>query len=290
MSKKGYIYTGIIAAVVIIVGAAHFITSGNGNAQKASKDHVQVINVAGVSANRPYTYADGNGMNGYDAELFKKLDQELPQYKFKYSTTSQNSLFVGLSSGKYDLAASGFWYSDQRAKQYLFTDPISVADLRLVYRDNEKKINGFSDVASRKLKLAPISSDDARYQFVEQYNKEHPNDKVNLEAIGDVTSGDALKQLQQKQFDAVFYPYQAYFGVKDAGGAKGLTVSPSIGVKNEYMVANKASKNKALVEAINKELKKLKDDGYLDKLSKKWLGEDVFKLPNAESNFKNNKG
>ncbi|MBW1606259.1 transporter substrate-binding domain-containing protein [Lactobacillus sp. Sy-1] len=287
MSKKAYIYTGIIAAVVVVIGAAHVFSQ---KSQSASKNHVQVINVAGVADDRPYTYSDGNKIGGYDGELFRKIDQALPQYKFKYSTTSQNSVFVGLESGKYDIASSGFWYSKQRAQKYLFSNPTGVADLRLVYRSDEKQITGFSDIAKRNLKLAPISSDDARYNFVEQYNKEHPKEKVNLQAIGDVTSGDALKQLQQKEFDAVFYPYQAFIGVKNAGGAKGLTVSKSVGVKNDYFIANKSDKNKQLVQAINKELKKLKASGYLNKLAKKWLGEDTFKLPGAEKNFANPKG
>ncbi|GAO99237.1 transporter substrate-binding domain-containing protein [Fructobacillus ficulneus] len=287
MVKKGYIYTGLVAAVLIGVGVAHSLTN---NSQAASKSHVQTINVAGVADNRPYTYADGNSISGYDGELFKKLDEELPQYKFKYTTTSQNSVFVGLSSGKYDLASSGFWYSDQRASKYLYTDPTAIADLRLVYRQGEQKLSNLDDLAKSGLKLAPISSDDARYNFIQDYNKNHPNQKLNLEAIGDVSSGDALKQLQQKQFDTVFYPYQAYIGVKNAGGAKGLTVSDSIGVKNDYMIASRNTKNKALVKAINAELKKLKASGYLDSLSKKWLGEDTFSLPNAESNFKNTKG
>ncbi|UQS86020.1 transporter substrate-binding domain-containing protein (plasmid) [Nicoliella spurrieriana] len=287
MSKKAYIYTGVIAAVVVVIGAAHLFSQ---KSQTASKNHVQVINVAGVAANRPYTYADGNKIGGYDGELFQELDKKLPQYKFKYSTTSQNSVFVGLESGKYDIASSGFWYSKQRAEKYLFSAPTGVADLRLVYRKDEKPINGFADIAKRNLKLAPISSDDARYNFVEDYNKQHPKAKVNLEAIGDVSSGDALKQLQQKQFDAVFYPYQAYIGVKDAGGAKGLTVSKSVGVKNDYFVANNSEKNKQLLKAINAELKKLKASGYLDRLAKKWLGEDTFKLPGAEKNFTNPKG
>lgn len=286
MSKKGYIYTAIVVAIIVIIGGAHLWSS---HSQTASKNHVQTINVAGVADNHPYTYTDGNKIGGYDGALFRKLDKDLPQYHFHYSTTSQNSVFVGLSSGKYDLASSGFWYSNQRAKKYLFSNPTAVADLRLVHRQNNK-INSLSGLARKKQTLAPISSDDARYSFIAKYNHDHPSHKVNLKPIGDISSGDALKQLKQKDFDAVFYPYQAYFGVKRAGGAKGLTVTKTIGVKNDYMMADKNAKDKKLIKAINKDLKHLKKDGYLDKLSKKYLGEDVFKVPGAEKNFQNDKG
>ena len=275
--KRAYIYGGIVVVIILIIGAAHYFSKQNSN----SSSKVTTINVAGVSANRPYTYAKGNKLGGYEGELLQKIDKDLKQYRFKYSAVSQNSAFVGLQSGKYDISASGYWTNKQRAKAYIQSDPDSIADLRLVYRSGEKKINGFADVANSGLKLAPISSDDARYNFVEEYNQNHPNDKVNLKAIGDITSGDALKQLQNKQFDAVFYPYQAYFGVKDAGGAKGLTVSPTIALKNDHFFYHKSKQNKKLNSAVNKELGKLKKDGYLEKLSKKYLGEDVFKLEGA---------
>ncbi len=285
MSKKGYIYSAVIVVIIVAIGAAHFLSSSSSSSQK-----VTTVNVAGVTANRPYTFPKGDKISGYDGELLQKIDQDLPQYKFKYSTASQNSVFVGLQSGKYDLASSGFWYSADRAKTYLLSAPTGIADLRLVYRTNEGDIKGFQDIVKQNLKLAPISSDDARYNVVEDYNKQNPKYKVNLKAIGDVTTGDALKQLQEKQFDAVFYPYQAYYPVKQAGGAKGLTVSPSLGLQNDYFYANKSAKNKKLLKAVNTNLKKLKKDGYLEKLSKKWLGENVFKLKNAQTTFNNDKG
>ncbi|MGF2383657.1 transporter substrate-binding domain-containing protein [Lentilactobacillus otakiensis] len=284
MSKKGYIYSAIVVVIVVAIGAAHFLSTSSSSNQK-----VTTINVAGVTTNRPYTFPKGGKISGYDGELLQKIDKDLPQYKFNYSTASQNSVFVGLQSGKYDLASSGFWYSADRAKTYLLSKPVGLADLRLVYRSNEGNIKGFQDIVKKHLKLAPISSDDARYNVVEDYNKQNPKYKVNLKAIGDVTAGDALKQLQEKQFDAVFYPYQAYFPVRDSGGAKGLTVSPSLGLKNDYFYANKSDKNKKLLKAVNADLKKLKKSGYLEKLSKKWLGEDVFKLKGAQASWDNDK-
>lgn len=287
-NHKTAIYGGIVVALILAIGGAHYFSSHH--AASASADHVTTINVAGVTANRPYTFADHGKIGGYEGELLQKIDKDLPQYKFKYSTVSQNSAFVGLQSGKYDLSASGYWSSKERTKTYLQSDPDAIADLRLVYRQGEGQIKDFRDLSQKGLKLAPISSDDARYSFVADYNAANPKHKVTLTPIGDITSGDALKQLQEKQFDAVFYPYQAYFGVKDAGGAKGLTVSPTIALKNDHFFLHKSAQNKKLNHAINQELAKLKRNGYLEKLSKKWLGEDVYTLKGADKtwNDKNN--
>ncbi len=282
-SNRGWLYGGIVVVIVAIVAGAHFL--GTKKAANANQNKVTTIHVAGVAAGRPYTYAKGDKLGGYEGELFDKIDKALPQYKFKYSAVSQNSAFIGLQSGKYDVSASGYWTNKDRLKTYIQSDPDALADLRLVYRTNEPKITGFQDIVEKKLKLAPISSDDARYNIVEDYNKANPKEQIDLKAIGDQTAGDALKQIQDKQYDAVFYPYCAYYAVKIAGGAKGLTTSPSLGLKNCHFYYHKSIQNEKLNKAVNKELAKLKKDGTLEKLSKKWLGENVYKLPNAQKTW-----
>jgi len=64
-----------------------------------------------------------------------------------------------------------------------------------------------------------------------------------------------------------------------------LTVSKSIGQESPYLLLHKSAKNKKLTEVLNKEIKKLYEDGYLQKLTKKYLYEDTFKLPGAKKNY-----
>ncbi|WP_125982676.1 transporter substrate-binding domain-containing protein [Loigolactobacillus iwatensis] len=275
------ILTGLIATFAV---SGSFLAINNAKTPvQAAK--VQTINVAAPNNNRPYTYPKGSGIGGYYGDLLKQIDKDLPQYKFNETTTSQNSVFVGLQSGKYDVAASNWWYSKDRFKTYLHSDSNALDDLRLVTKKGGKTANSLEDISKKKLKLVPISTDDARYSFIETYNQQNKKHKISLEGIGDQSAGDALKEVSNGKYDVAIYPYAAYKPVANKAEGKKLVVSKSIGLENSYFLLNKNSKNRALVKAINKDLKKLKANGYLEKITKKYLYEDTFKLANANKTF-----
>lgn len=256
-----------------------------------AKADTTTINVAAPNGNSPYIINKDGKAGGYYGELIQKIDKDLPQYRFKVTFTSQSSLFVGLQSGKYDLGLSNFWYSKERFKNYLHTNATGLDDLRLVTRKGGKTANSLSEVAKKNLSLEPVSTNDARYSVIVNYNKKHPNNKINLKGIGDQTTGDALKQIAESKYDVAIYPYAAYKSVASTSAGKKLTVSKSIGQESSYFLLHKSAKNRKAVKAINKELAKLKKSGYLEKLTKKYLYENTFKLPGASKNFgaENNK-
>ena len=242
------------------------------------------VNVAAPNGNPAYIVNTDNGLEGYYGELIKKIDQDLPQYKFKTTFTSQNAVFSGLQSGKYDVALNNSWYNKQRFQTYYHTRAVGLDDLRLVYNKSGKKANSLDDVAKKNLKLVPVSTDDARYSVLEDYNKSHSK-KVNLKAIGDQSSADALAQVANGKYDVALYPYAAYKQVANSKNGKKLTVSKSIDQRSAYLLLHKDAKNKKLTRALNKEIKKLYDNGYLEKLTKKYLYENTFALPGAKKNY-----
>ena len=243
------------------------------------------VTVAAPNGNSPYIINTDHGASGYYGELIKRIDRDLPQHKVKTTFTSQNAVFAGLQSGKYDVAMSNFWYHKQRFNNYYHTRANGLDDLRLVERKNGKKANSLAEVAKKKMTVVPVSTSDARYSLLENYNQQHPNNKLNLKGIGDQTTGDALKQVAQGKYDVAVYPYAAYKSVQTTSAGKNLTASKSIGLESSYFLLHKSPANKKLTQAMNKELKKLHDDGYLEKLTNKYLYENTFKLPGAQKEF-----
>ena len=243
------------------------------------------VRVAAPNGNSPYIINTDHGAGGYYGELLKKIDQDLPQYKYKTTFTSQNAVFAGLQSGKYDVAMSNFWYNKERFNNYYHTRANGLDDLRLVERKNGKKANSLAEVAKKKLTVVPVSTSDARYSLLANYNQQHPNNKINLKGIGDQTTGDALKQVASGKYDVAVYPYAAYKSVQTTAAGKNLTASKSIGLQSSYFLLHKSASNKKLTKAMNKELQKLHDNGYMEKLTKKYLYENTFKLPGAQKAF-----
>ncbi|WP_282803783.1 transporter substrate-binding domain-containing protein [Secundilactobacillus kimchicus] len=281
MKSRNRVILYVIIAIVVIgfisVGALH-------NSAKSSSS-VTTVSVAAPDNNRPYTYPNNGKIGGYYGALLGRIDKDLKQYKFEQTTTAQNSVFVGLQSGKYDLAVSNWWYSKERFNTYLHSTSNGLDDLRLITKKGGKSANFLKDVATKKLSLAPISTDDARYAFIQDYNAKNPDYKIDLKGIGDQSAGDALKQVSNGQYDVAIYPYAAYKPVGDTSEGKKLQISKSIGLENSYFLLNKNDKNEKLLKALNKELKKLKDNGYLEKITKQYLYENTFKLPDADTTF-----
>lgn len=274
--KLSQLVTRAALASLTILG----LSTAAGSASAAT-----TVTVAAPNGNSPYIINTDHGASGYYGELIKRIDRDLPQYKFKTNFTSQNAVFAGLQSGKYDVAMSNFWYNKQRFNNYYHTRANGLDDLRLVERKNGKKANSLAEVAKKKLTVVPVSTSDARYSLLENYNQQHPNNKLNLKGIGDQTTGDALKQVAQGKYDVAVYPYAAYKSVQTTSAGKNLTASKSIGLESSYFLLHKSPANKKLTQAMNKELQKLHDDGYLEKLTNKYLYENTFKLPGAQKEF-----
>ena len=274
--KLSHLVTRAALAGLAILG----LCATTGSASAAT-----TVTVAAPNGNSPYIINTDHGASGYYGALIKRIDRDLPQYKFKTTFTSQNAVFAGLQSGKYDVAMSNFWYNKQRFNNYYHTRANGLDDLRLVERKNGKKANSLSEVAKKKLTVVPVSTSDARYSLLENYNQQHPNNKLNLKGIGDQTTGDALKQVASGKYDVAVYPYAAYKSVQTTPTGKNLTASKSIGLESSYFLLHKSPANKKLTQAMNKELQKLHDNGYLEKLTNKYLYENTFKLPGAQKEF-----
>lgn len=270
---------------LLTVGSMLAMALTGPEAGAAHADAVTTIHVASPNGNVPYVVNRDGQPGGYFGKLMEKIDQDLPQYRFKTTFTSQNALFVGLQSGKYDMAVNNFWYSKDRFKNYLHTNAAALDDLRLVERKGGKTADSLAEVAKKRLKLEPVATDDARYSVIVEYNKAHPNNKIDLQGTGDQTTGDAMKQLADGKYDVVIFPYTGYKAVANTDYGKKLTVSKSIGQESSYFLLHKSAKNRKAVKAINTELTRLYRDGYLEKLTKEYLYENTFKLPGASRHF-----
>lgn len=63
----------------------------------SADEEAKEIKVAVAGGFYPITYADDNGeAQGYDVEVFKAVDELLPQYTFTYEITDKETMNVGV--------------------------------------------------------------------------------------------------------------------------------------------------------------------------------------------------
>lgn len=249
----------------------------------SSISHAEVKTVEVVINDNGYPFSfidDKNQVSGYDGDLLKIIGEKLKDYKFHFNAVGRDAMIVGLSTGTYTLASNHFYLTKERAQNYAYsTQPTGLSDLRLVIRKDEKGINSLADLASSHKKLVPVHTNDARYTVIDDYNKRHPNNKINLIPSGESTAVDQFKSVASGEYDAAIYPIGAFLAIQKVLHLD-LTTSDSVGLFPTVFLYNKNT-DKKLIQEIDQILVTLKKDGTLTQLSQKWYLEDVYSLKGA---------
>lgn len=266
------------------------LAAGTFTAVATTSQAARTIQVAAPNGNPEFIKNTSNGPAGYYGELIKRIDKDLPQYKFKTTFTSQNAVFTGLQSGKYDVALNNSWYNKSRFKNYYHTHATSLDDVRIIYRKGSKQAKylknatSLKPVATHHMKMVPLATDDALYSVVKSYNNTH-TPKVDLKPFGDQSTSDALGQVASGKYDVTMYPYAAFEEVRNSKNGKKLAISKSIYLKSAYLLIHKNAQNKKLTKALNKEINHLYKTGYLTHLTKKYIHENTFAFPGAKKSY-----
>ena len=96
-----------------LVGAT-LVTSLTGCGKKNDKaeaggEKVTTINVGVITAGDKTSFVDDKGkLTGYEIELMRKIDEELPQYKFNFVQLEGPTLFSSLDAKKVDFISGNF--------------------------------------------------------------------------------------------------------------------------------------------------------------------------------------
>lgn len=280
VKKKGLIIGAVV--VVVVVGSGAIIRHLNADSSKSATRKVRTINVAHTQNYVPYDYVENGVSKGYEVDVLKAVDKLLPDYKFKYHPTSDEDLLVGLDSGKYDVGVKGAWWTKERAQKYILPkQAVGASIIGITYRkdDNYKT---FADFAKKSGKLVPISPQNGQYTVVQDWNKAHPNEKINLKAADQFTVGDAYNWVLEGRYDAYFDVKVNYQNsVAAANGAyhksaDKLAYAPYKGIKTYPIISRSNKDNSRFAKEYDQAIKKLQKNGTLTKLSQKYFKENVW--------------
>lgn len=271
---------GIALITILTISLVVFTGCGNGGADSSSSNQesgngkVQKVIIGSGTTYNPYCYLDENGKaTGYEYALLKEIDALLPEYEFEYQSMDFDSLLLSLESGKIDVAAHQYEYTDERAEKYLFGEEAYttyVTYLAVLTEDDTTK--SLEDLAGQKVRTGGTTS--ATTSIVKNYNDEHPDKAVDIyatdgtdeEAAAAIKSG-AVKALVLTKRDVEKYN-------KNFGDGKDFlkVVGEPINDSKTYYLYRKDETE--LQKAIDGALKKLKESGKLAELSIQYIGGD----------------
>ncbi len=106
----------------------------------------------------PYTYYEGSTLTGSEIEIARRLGAYL-NAEIRFIPASWDGMITGVSTGKYDLAASELFVNEDRASAVRFSEPYYEANIGYVVRDGSEKSSGFLSELKNKLQRALIDED-----------------------------------------------------------------------------------------------------------------------------------
>ncbi|MBP2622787.1 amino acid ABC transporter substrate-binding protein [Streptococcus oricebi] len=233
-------------------------------AERKSDKQPQTILVATAGDIKPFAFEEDGNLTGYDIEVLKAVDKKLPDYQVEFKRTSWESIFPGLDSGHYQVAANNLSYTDERAAKYLYSLPIARNPLVLVTRKGAA-ITSLDDIGGKRTQDDTGTS---TAKLVTDWNQQHQDNPSLIDYSGEDVS-KRLMDLDNGEFDYLIFDKISVDSIVAEKGYN-LTSVELEGNPLNYLIF--AKENAAFQKEFNRVIKELYRDGSLEKLSQKFLG------------------
>lgn len=147
----------------------------------------------------PFLLKRKGQLTGYNLGVLKEADELMDDHRFSFKKTSWESIFVGLDSGHYQVAANNISYTKERADKYLYSEPIATNPLVLVSPKNAKL---------KPLNFGGLTTQDdtgaSTAKLVTDWNKKHKDNPSTMDYSGEDVS-KRLLDLDNGEFDYLIF-------------------------------------------------------------------------------------
>jgi polar amino acid transport system substrate-binding protein len=225
-----------------------------------------VLKVGTETAFAPFDYIDAGAHVGLNVDLFDLIGKEMG-VKIEWTALPWDGVLPGLEAGKFDLVAGPATITKARMERYRFLPPIAEATVALLKRAGDTSVMKPADIAGKTVGGGKASSQLAQLQ---SYGDTLPTKPVVREYV---SNNDAYADLAAGRIVAVgnSLPNIAY--VAKQRPTVFAVVLPPFGAKSYFgFIARKDADYAGLDDAVQAAMLKIKADGRLADLQKKWFG------------------
>ncbi len=236
------------------------------------------INIFVEAQYRPYEFRDQAGeIVGLDIDLARKLFEEGLGVKCVFTDLDLAGVLGAILTRKSDFVISGITITQERARRFDFSIPYSEAGAALLVRADETRLRGPDDLSGKVIGTQiGSSSQKAAEAFEAQLKAQGKPGYTELKTYERFPT--AHQDLLSRRLDAVVQgrpPLKVL--IKERPNL--FKILAGLGPKAYYGAVMRKG-DTALLEFVNGQIRKFKQDGTLKALQEKWLGEsDVHVLP-----------
>lgn len=198
---------------------------------------------------------------GYSPDFLKALAKAVG-IEIEVRNVAWDGIFGGVATGQYDIVSSSVTITEERKKQFDFSDPYYEV-VQAVVLPAGKRITQLADLKGLKV--------GGQIATTGIFVLRNANVGAELKEYDDV--GLAIQDMVQGRLDAVICddPVAMYYVNKKADTAGKIDISFKTKEKEYYgFVVKKGRKD--LLDKLNKGIKMLKESGEAGRIAEKWLG------------------
>ena len=232
------------------------------------------LKVGTETAFAPFDFIDAGQHVGLNVDLFQEVGQEMG-VKIDWVALPWEGVLPGLEAGKFDLVAGPATITKARMERYRFLPPIGEATDALMKRKGDTSVMKPADIAGKTVGAGKASSQLAQLQ---DYAKTMPAKVTVREYVG---NNEAYADLAAGRLAAVANSLTNIAFVAKQRSDTFEVVDPPFGPKSYFgYIIPKDADHAALADAVQAAILKIKADGRLAAMQKKWFGA-AFETPDA---------
>ena len=264
-TKAGSLLAALVLAILAI-GAAAWAQAQSGlwaDIKKRGK-----VVVATEAQYYPFEFLENGKIVGYHKDV---LDQIIKAWGVQMEQLDLpfTGILPGLLQKKYDFVATALIINPERATRYAFTMPLAEVRVGVLKRKGDPKVKSVDNLSGLVVGTVPPTGGPA--QFLLKYNETL---KSSGKAAADIknfqSSPDIAVALANQQVDVMVDSVPPLLGA--------MKTSPNafelVGTIGEPFFEGWVTRpeDTDLRDAINAEIRKLRDSGELKRLQEKWFG------------------
>lgn len=265
--KKLFMLLSMVVLVVVGLSAC-------GRKSAADKD---TWTVATSGTLYPTSYHDPKTkkLTGYDVEVIRAVAKGLHK-KVRFKEYGVDGMLTAVKTGKADMAVDDFAISPNRTKSYRMSTPIKHSfNAIIVRKSDDSGIHNWSDLKGKK---SAGEAGTGYQRLSQQLGAKLVNyDNVSNDVyIKDVASGKTDYIMNDYYLQKLALAAAPNSGLKIK---KGMYFTTNEDGSGEGIIMNK--KDAKLQKQVDGELAKLRKNGTLSRLAKKYYGADITKKPHV---------
>jgi polar amino acid transport system substrate-binding protein len=221
------------------------------------------------AAYAPFEFVQDGKIVGYDKDVLDRIvaawGVELEQLDVPFA-----GILTGLDQKKYDFVCTALIMNPERAQKYAFTMPVAVTDVAIMKRKGDDKVKGVEDLTGLSIGgPVPPSGPTA---VLTNYNEQlKASGKAGARIVHFQSDPELFLGLANGQIDGAV---ETTLVIAEAMRKQPdlFEVAGIISDKPYYFGWVTRPEDTELRDAINEEIRKLRDDSTLAELQEKWFG------------------